>query len=78
MQSVKEIMKALFSEIETQYDFSQFTMEGFRRWLEQRRGRKIICMPWDMPPCPDTVSCQVGSVRMRGEKETARHGAGSR
>lgn len=51
MQSVKERMKALFAEIEAQYDFSQFTMEGFRRWLEQRRGRKIICMPWDMPPC---------------------------
>jgi len=41
-------MQALLAGMD--YDFSQFTMEGFARWLEQRRGRRIVFVPWPMPP----------------------------
>jgi alkanesulfonate monooxygenase SsuD/methylene tetrahydromethanopterin reductase-like flavin-dependent oxidoreductase (luciferase family) len=37
-------MCAILEEVD--YDFSQFTMEGFRCWLEQRRGRRIEFVPW--------------------------------
>ena len=42
-QSVEARMRALLAEID--YDFSQFTSEGFARWLEERRGRKIVFLP---------------------------------
>ena len=34
----------------TGYDFSRFTLEGFARWLEHWRGRRILFVPWPMPP----------------------------
>ena len=47
-RAVKKRMQALLAGLE--YDFSQFTLEGFARWLEQRRGRRILFAPWSMPP----------------------------
>lgn len=32
------------------YDFAQFTMEGFKGWMEGQRGRRITFDPWPMPP----------------------------
>ncbi len=40
-------MQALLKSLD--YDFDNFTMEGFRSYLEQRRGRKLIFVPWTMP-----------------------------
>jgi hypothetical protein len=40
-------MQALLAEID--YDFSRFEMEGFARWLERRRGRRVLFVPWRMP-----------------------------
>jgi len=36
-------MAALLDGID--YDFGQFTMADFRRWLERRRGREIVLIP---------------------------------
>jgi len=41
-------MRTLLTELD--YDFSRFTMEGFTRWLEERRGRRIFFVPRTMPP----------------------------
>jgi len=41
-------MQVLLAELD--YDFSGFTMEGLICWLEDRRGRKILFVPWSMPP----------------------------
>lgn len=38
-KDVRKRMKALLYTIG--YDFSQFTLDDFRRWLEDRRGRRI-------------------------------------
>jgi len=38
-QDVKKRMAALLDTLD--YDFEQFTLEGFRRWLEDRRGQRI-------------------------------------
>ena len=46
-KSVQERMQTLLEE-EIDYDFSQFTMEGFVNWLEERRGRKIECIPYQI------------------------------
>jgi hypothetical protein len=37
-------MQALLREMD--YDFGQFTLEGFAHWLEERRGRQIIFVPY--------------------------------
>jgi hypothetical protein len=42
-QSIEARMRKLLAEID--YDFSQFTLEGFTRWLEERRGGKIVFSP---------------------------------
>jgi len=47
-QDVKNRMQALLDSLD--YDFRQFTLEDFTRWLERRRGRKISFVPWTMPP----------------------------
>jgi hypothetical protein len=31
------------------YDFSRFTLDGFKDWLERRRGRPIVFVPRAMP-----------------------------
>lgn len=43
-------MQAVLAEIAHSYDFTQFTIEGFRRWVERRRGQRIVCVPWSLPP----------------------------
>lgn len=43
-ESIETRMRALMAEIN--YDFGQFTLEGFTRWLEERRGRKIVFFPY--------------------------------
>jgi hypothetical protein len=43
-QSIEARLRAILAEID--YDFDQFTLEGFARWLEERRGRKIIFFPY--------------------------------
>jgi hypothetical protein len=43
-ESIEARMRALLAGID--YDFGQFTLEGFARWLEKRRGRKIIFLPF--------------------------------
>ncbi len=45
--NLKTRMRELLNEID--YDFTDFTIEGFARWLEARRGRKIVFLPWTMP-----------------------------
>lgn len=47
-RNVKARMRQLLDEID--YDFSHFTLEEFARWLEDRRGRRIVFVPWTMPP----------------------------
>ncbi len=41
-------MQALLKGLD--YDFDNFTMEDFRSYLEHRRGRKLVFVPWPMPP----------------------------
>jgi hypothetical protein len=41
-------MKALLRELD--FDFSTFTMDQFVAWVEERKGRKIRFISWDMPP----------------------------
>ena len=50
MRSIKAKMRSLLAEVETKYDFSQFTMESFRSWIEQQRGKELNFVPWAMPP----------------------------
>lgn len=50
MQSAKERIQNLVAKIKAEYDFGQFTIESFRSWLEQQRGKKITLVPWTMPP----------------------------
>jgi len=50
VQSVKERMRGILAKLEAEYDFDQFTMESFRSWLEQQRGKEITFVPWTMPP----------------------------
>ena len=38
-RDVRKRMTALLDTLD--YDFEQFTLEGFRRWLEDRQGRRI-------------------------------------
>lgn len=35
---------------ELKYDFRAFTIDHFIGWIEQTRQRKIIAIPWQMPP----------------------------
>jgi hypothetical protein len=42
-------MRALLAEIARDYDFSQFTLEGFADWLEQLRGQPILFVPRSLP-----------------------------
>lgn len=41
-------MKALLGSLD--YDFSQFTMDGFIEWVQTYIGRQIRFIPWEMPP----------------------------
>ena len=41
-------MQALLKSLD--YDFDNFTMDGFRAYLEHRRDRKLVFVPWSMPP----------------------------
>ena len=47
-QAVKRQMEVFLEGLD--YDFEQFTVEGFARWLEQRRGRSIVFVEWELPP----------------------------
>jgi hypothetical protein len=49
MHSTRKKMQAILAEIEAEYDFDQFTMEGFIHWLEQRRQREIVPIPYPIP-----------------------------
>jgi hypothetical protein len=42
-------MRALLAEIAREYDFGQFTLEGFADWLEQLRGQPILFVPRSLP-----------------------------
>jgi len=44
MDRIEDRMQALLADID--YDFSQFTLQGFARWLEARRGREILFVPF--------------------------------
>jgi hypothetical protein len=46
MNNTRKKMQALLAEVEAEYDFEQFTMEGFIYWLQQRRGREIVLIPY--------------------------------
>jgi hypothetical protein len=48
MQDVYARMKALLDEMD--FDFSQFTMERFAAWVQERHDRKIRFTRWEMPP----------------------------
>jgi hypothetical protein len=50
LRSIRSRMQALLAEIARSYDFSRFTMDGFKGWVEQQRGRRIVWVPWSMPP----------------------------
>jgi hypothetical protein len=47
-QSVKKQMEVFLDSLD--YDFEQFTVEGFAHWLERRRGRPIVFVEWELPP----------------------------
>jgi hypothetical protein len=47
-RAVKKQMEVFLDSLE--YDFEQFTVEGFARWLERRRGRPIVFVEWELPP----------------------------
>lgn len=47
-QAVKKQMEVFLDSLD--YDFEQFTLAGFTRWLERRRGRPIVFVEWDLPP----------------------------
>jgi hypothetical protein len=47
-QSVKQQMEIFLEGLD--YDFEQFTVEGFAFWLERRRGRPIVFVEWELPP----------------------------
>ena len=46
--SVKGQMEVFLDSLD--YDFEQFTLDEFARWLEQRRGRPIVFVEWELPP----------------------------
>lgn len=39
-------MRSLLAEISAEYDFGRFTIDDFIGWLEKRRGRKMVCIPY--------------------------------
>jgi hypothetical protein len=41
-------MKALLTELD--FDFREFTMDRFVAWVQERKGREIRFIPWQMPP----------------------------
>ena len=43
---IKAHMKVKLDRLD--YDFGHFTLEGFVRWLEEQRGRKILFIPWSL------------------------------
>jgi hypothetical protein len=47
-QAIKKQMEIFLDSLD--YDFEQFTVEGFARWLERRRGRPIVFVEWELPP----------------------------
>ena len=49
-EAAKNRMQALLDEIASAYDFGQFTLDEFARWVERRRGRRIVFVPRPMPP----------------------------
>jgi hypothetical protein len=42
-------MRAILAEVARDFDFHQFTVERFARWLVQQHGRPITFVPWRMP-----------------------------
>ncbi len=46
-QAVKEQMQVFLDNLD--YDFEQFALAGFVRWLERRRGRPIVFEEWEFP-----------------------------
>ncbi|MBK8989833.1 MAG: hypothetical protein IPM39_27860 [Chloroflexi bacterium] len=46
--STESRMKAVLDELD--FDFSEFTMDGFVAWIESRIRRKIRFRAWPMPP----------------------------
>lgn len=48
-KAVKSQLQTLLNEIANSYDFSQFTLEGFIRWVEQQRGRELVFVARPMP-----------------------------
>jgi hypothetical protein len=47
-QSVKQQMEVFLDSLD--YDFEQFALDEFARWLERRRGRPIVFVEWELPP----------------------------
>ncbi len=47
-QAVKEQMQVFLDSLD--YDFEQFALDEFARWLEWRRGRAIVFVEWEFPP----------------------------
>jgi hypothetical protein len=47
-QSVKQQMEVFIENLD--YDFEQFNLAEFTRWLERRRGRPIVFVEWGLPP----------------------------
>ncbi len=46
-RDIKRRMRSLLDELD--YDFSQFTIDDFTRWLVKRRGREIVFNPRVLP-----------------------------
>ena len=46
-RDVKTRMRGLLNELD--YDFSRFTSDDFTRWLERRREREIVFLPYVLP-----------------------------
>lgn len=40
-------LNALLDKLD--YDFTQFSIEDFIKWMEAKRSRKIVLVPWALP-----------------------------
>ena len=49
LSSVDNRMRELLAEIATDYDFAHFALDSLQVWIEERRGREILPVPWAMP-----------------------------
>lgn len=48
MDNVYTRMKTVLDSLD--FDFSEFTMDRFAAWVQERHGREIRFTPWEMPP----------------------------